>query len=103
MSIFKLSYLSFIVGLSEFFFWVTYFCPGSLLPWVFVAWCQLSLVGASRGYSLVVVHGLPIAVASLVAEHRLWDMQASVVVAHGLNVCDSWALERGPSTCGAWA
>ena len=30
-----------------------------------------SLVAASNGYSLVVVHGLLIAVASLVAEHRL--------------------------------
>ena len=31
----------------------------------------LSLVAASRGYSLVAVHGLLNAVASLVAEHRL--------------------------------
>ena len=31
----------------------------------------LSLVVASRGYSLVVVNGLLTAVASLVAEHRL--------------------------------
>ena len=31
----------------------------------------LSLVAESRGYSLVVVHGLLIAVASLVMEHRL--------------------------------
>ena len=30
-----------------------------------------SLVSASRGYSLVVVHSLPIALASLVAEHRI--------------------------------
>ena len=32
---------------------------------------ELSLVGTSRGYSLVVAHGLLIAVASLVAEHGL--------------------------------
>ena len=38
----------------------------------------------SGGYSLVVVCGLLIAVASLV-EHRFWGMQASVVVAHGLS------------------
>ena len=31
----------------------------------------LPLVAAGRGYSLVAVHGLPIVVASLVAEHRL--------------------------------
>ena len=30
-----------------------------------------SLVAESRGYSLAAVHGLLIAVASLVAEHRL--------------------------------
>ena len=32
---------------------------------------RLSLVAASRGYSLVAVHGLLIVVAFLVAEHRL--------------------------------
>jgi len=31
----------------------------------------LSLVVASRGYSLIVEHGLLIAVTSLAAEHRL--------------------------------
>ena len=41
------------------------------LCWVFVALHGLSLVTASRGYSLAVVHGLVIAVASLVAEYRL--------------------------------
>ena len=76
---------------------VIYFC----LHWVFVALGQLSLVGASRGCSLAVVHGLLIAAASLVAELRLWDMPASAAVAHGLNICDSWALAHGPSTCGA--
>ena len=33
--------------------------------------CGLSLAEASEGFSLVVVRGLLIAVASLVAEHRL--------------------------------
>ena len=33
--------------------------------------CELSLVGASGGYSVIVVPGLLIAVASLVAEHGL--------------------------------
>jgi len=41
------------------------------LHWVFVAVPGLSLVAESRGYSLVAVSGLLIAVASLVAEHRL--------------------------------
>ena len=39
---------------------------------------------ASRGYRLVAVHGLLLAVASLVAEHRLQGTRASVVVAPGL-------------------
>ena len=41
------------------------------LHWVFIAACGLSLVVANRGYSIVVVRGLLIAVASLVAEHSL--------------------------------
>ena len=41
------------------------------LYWVFIAVCGLSLVVASGGYSFVVVHGLLISVASLVAEHGL--------------------------------
>ena len=40
------------------------------LCWVFVAACRLSLVLESGAYSLVTIHGLLIAVASLV-EHRL--------------------------------
>ena len=40
------------------------------LYWVFVAAHRLSVVVASRGYYLVAVHGLLIAVASLVVEHR---------------------------------
>ena len=42
-----------------------------LLCWVFVAVHGLSLVAVSGDYSLVVVLWLLIAVASLVAEHRL--------------------------------
>ena len=40
------------------------------LPWVFVAALRLSLIAASRGYSLVAVCGLLIVVTSLL-EHRL--------------------------------
>ena len=38
---------------------------------IYLATCELSLVVASRGFSLVAVHGLLIMVASLVSEHRL--------------------------------
>ena len=37
----------------------------------YVAVCWLSLIGMNRGYSLVVVHRLLTAMASLVVEHRL--------------------------------
>jgi len=43
-----------------------------LLGQVFVAARRLFPVEATGGYSLAVVHGLLPAVASLVAEHRLW-------------------------------
>ena len=62
------------------------------LCWILVAVCGLSLVAQSKGCSLVVVHGHLIAVASLVAQHRLWthgfqqlQHAGSVVVAHGLS------------------
>ena len=41
------------------------------LHWVFISARGLYRVVASRGYSLVEVHGLLIAVASLIAKHRL--------------------------------
>ena len=41
------------------------------LPWVFVAACGLSFSCGERGLLFVAVRGLLIAVASLVAEHRL--------------------------------
>ena len=41
------------------------------LHWVLVASRGLSLVSASRGYSLVAVHGLRAAGAAHVEEHRL--------------------------------
>ena len=49
-------------------------CIYSCYVWlcrVFLAVCGLSLVVASGGYSLVEVHRLLIAVASLAAEHSL--------------------------------
>jgi len=53
-----------------------------------------SLVAASGGYSLVVVHGLLIVVASFVMEHGLQGTQASVVEVPGLHSCSSQALEH---------
>ena len=44
---------------------------GRGLPWVFTAAHGLSLVAVSGDFSLVTVCGLLVALASLVAEHRL--------------------------------
>ena len=63
----------------------------------------LSLVAASGGCSLVVVQGLLIAMASLVALHKLQGVGASVAVAHGLSSCGSRDLDCRLSSCGAWA
>ena len=54
---------------------------------------SLGVVGG--GCSLVAVPGLLIVVASLVAEHSLWGMRASVAAPPGLSSCGSWALEHG--------
>ena len=45
----------------------------------------LSLVAESRGYSLVAVWGLLVAVVPLAAEHRFSGMLASLVVASELS------------------
>ena len=53
-----------------FFFFLKYIYFWFWLCWVFMAMCRLSLVAASRGYSLVAVSGRLTAVASPGAEHR---------------------------------
>ena len=65
--------------LAFFFFW---------LRWVFVAACGLSLVAASGGLS---------------CGAQALGTRASVVVAHRLSSCGTWALECRLSSCGAWA
>ena len=56
-----------------------------LFIWVFFAGPRLLLVAESRGYSLAVVCGLLVAVASLGVEHGLQGTQASAVVAQQLS------------------
>ena len=65
------------------------------------AWAFSSCV--KRGLLFVAVHGLLIAVASLVVEHGLQAHRLSVVVARGLSSCGSQALERRLSSGGALA
>ena len=76
---------------------VIYFC----LHWAFVAVHGLSLVAASRGYFLVAVHRLLIAVASLVVAPRLKSI-GSVVLALGLScsVACSTACSMAPPDWG---
>ena len=69
---------------------------------LFISCTGFSLVAASGGYPVVVMYGL-IAVASLVAEHRLQGMWASVAVAGGLSSCSSQALEHRLNSCSTQA
>ena len=62
-----------------------------------------SLVASSGGYTVVAVHGLLNMVASLFVENGLEGARASVVVAHELSSCDSWALEHRIVSYGARA
>ena len=61
---------------------MTFPLPGFLfgLNWVFIAAHQLSLVSESSGSSLVAVHWLLIAVASLAGEPGHWSERFSVAV-----------------------
>ena len=54
-----------------------------------------SLLATSRGSSLVVVHGLLIAVASLIVKYGLQGTRALVVAIFLLSSCGSKALEPG--------
>ena len=56
---------------------------------------------ARGGHSIDAVHGLLLAVASLVVEHRLQGTWASVVTACGVSSCSSQALEHRLHSFGA--
>jgi len=64
--------------------------------------CCVDFSCSKWGYSLALVCRLFIAVTSLVG-HRLWGTQASVIVARGLSICGSRALEHKLSSSGAGA
>ena len=55
------------------------------------------------GLLFIAVHGVLIAVASLVCGTRALGAWTSVVVAHTLSSCGLWALGLRLSSCGAWA
>ena len=61
---------------------------------------KIYLFLAVLGLQFIVVHGLLIAVASLFAEHRLWNA-GSVVVAHGLSCSEACGIfpDQGGNPC----
>ena len=60
-----------------------------------------SLVVASRSYSVLATHGLLTEVASLVGEHGIWSVRASVVVAHRLSYSKECGIlpDQGSNPC----
>ena len=77
-----------------------YGCAGSSLLLL-----GFSLVEASRGYllSLLVVLTLLTGVASLIVEHGLLGVRASIVAARSPSSCGSWALGHRLNSCGTRA
>ena len=66
----------------------------NLFIYLFIFWLHWVFVAVRR---------LLIAVASLCCGAQALGMRASVVAAHRLSSCGSWALERRLSSCGARA
>ena len=65
------------------------------LCWVFVVVRRLSLVVASRGYSLLRCAGFSL--------QWLVLLQSTGSRRRGFSSCGTWALERRLSSCGTWA
>ena len=86
----------------SFFLIYLFLCIYFWLYWVFVAARGLSLVAASRGYSLLRCSGFSLwwllLLQSMGSRHAGFS-----VVARGLSSCGSWALERRLSSCGTRA
>ena len=85
-------------------FFVRFFCLfvcflGGALYWNFLAVRGLSLLAMSRGYALVAMRKLLIAMASLVAEHRLQGTWTSLTVPRRLSSRSSSAPDRRLSGC----
>ena len=64
-----------------------------------LCWVGFSPAVASVFYSLVAMHRLLTGVASLVVEHGLWGVWASVAETQGLSWCSSLTLEHWLSSC----
>ena len=81
-------------------FWKVIFIYAFIFGWVSLHLGFLQL-GWAGGYSLAGMLGLLIAVTSLVAEHGLESLQATVVVAQGHNRSTAWRifLDQGLNPC----
>lgn len=79
---------------------VLFVCPFFLSFWLCWVFAQALSIGW-KGYSFSVVPGLPVVVASLVVEHRLWAWPQ--LVQHRLLIAahDFWSADS--SSYGAWA
>lgn len=73
----------------------------SFMIWLSLLLLGFSLVSESGVHSPVGVCGLLIAAASLAVKHRLWGLQASIIVARGLSSCNSQTAGHRLSSC-AW-
>ena len=86
------------------FFFLQFFFFNLFLAGLGLRCCARAFSSCSKwGLLFVAVCGLLIAMASLCCGARALGAQASVVVAHGLSSCGSWALERRLSSCGTRA
>ena len=76
------------------------FCLFILFLAVLGLYCCVQAFSSRRewGYCRAVVGRLLAAVASLVVEHGLQGTRVSVVAAHGLSSCSSWAQEHSSGT-----
>ena len=85
----------------SYFFLLIYLFTYFWLHWVFIAACRLFSSCSEQGLLFVVVFGLLIAVASLVAEHGLQAHGLQQLWHAGSVSCGSQALEDRLSSCGA--
>ena len=89
-------------GSFKFLFYMFFGYAGSLLGYTgSLLLCRLSLIVASRGYSLVVVHRLLFAVVSLVVGAQIPGYVSFSSLARGLSSCGTWRVASF-KTRGGW-
>ena len=99
---------TYFLGLNSSAQFILLFLFGAILNFMYLfsfgcCFKGFSLLLQMGGYSPVAMHQLLIAVASLVQEHWIQSVWASVAEAHGLSSCSSQALEHRLNSCDARA